>query len=173
MPVCWVHKQRAYKTPCYRIREGRDLSTSLQIHLAEVKISKFFYQSEFPITLKYIILRQDDPFCVQNAVESHEQIKSRQVTKSQIPSREVTSTHVTSPASNQKTLIPVRSSRQVYLPDEILTVTFHSIPWYVKYSLSNNKSNSEEQVRSRKEWNSQYGQRQNEDILITWLPRQI
>ena len=167
MPVCWVHKQQAYKTPCYRIREGRDLSTSLQIHLAEVKISKFFYQ------LKYIILRQDDPFCVQNAVESHEQIKSRQVTKSQIPSREVTSTHVTSPASNQKTLIPVRSSRQVYLPDEILTVTFHSIPWYVKYSLSNNKSNSEEQVRSRKEWNSQYGQRQNEDILITWLPRQI
>lgn len=144
MPVCWVHKQQAYKTPCYRIREGRDLSTSLQIHLAEVKISKFFYQSEFPITLKYIILRQDDPFCVQNAVESHEQIKSRQVTKSQIPSREVTSTHVTSPASNQKTLIPVRISRQVYLPDEILTVTFHSIPWYVKYSFSNNKSNSEE-----------------------------
>ena len=144
MPVCWVHKQQAYKTPCYRIREGRDLSTSLQIHLAKVKISQFFYQSEFPITLKYIILRQDDPFCVQNAVESHEQIKSRQVTKSQIPSREVTSTHVTSPASTQKTLIPVRISRQVCLPDEILTVTFHSIPWYVKYSFSNNKSNSEE-----------------------------
>lgn len=94
MPVCWVHKQQAYKTPCYRIREGRDLSTSLQIHLAEVKISKFFYQSEFPITLKYIILRQDDPFCVQNAVESHEQIKSRQVTPSHEKSNPVSWSHV-------------------------------------------------------------------------------